>query len=198
MARQEERTASSLAALSQAARALFTARGYEATSIDEIAAQAGLTKGAFYHHHKDKKAIFLEVFETVEEELTQRVGRASRAADPWTGFKAGCDAFLTEALRRDVQRIVFQDGPAVLGSELWHEIDARYALGMMIAGLEASAAAGFIARRPFRPLALLLLGALCEAAREIGDAARPRAARRAFAAEIDALLEGLRLASLRK
>lgn len=192
MVRQEERAAASLAKLSGAARALFAARGYEATSIDEIAVQAGLTKGAFYHHYKDKKAIFLDVFETVEEELTARVRHASRADNPWSGFKAGCAAFLGEALRDDVQRIVFKDGPSVLGWDQWHEIDARYALGMMLRGLELSAAAGYIRKRPFRPLALLVLGALCEAAREIGGAANPKAARRGFAAEIDALLEGLR------
>lgn len=192
MVRQEERTASSRARLAQSARALFTAQGYDATSIDGIAAGAGLTKGAFYHHHKDKKAIFLDVFETVEQELVARVGHAARADDPWSGFKAGCDAFLKEALRDDVQRIVFKDGPSVLGWDLWHEIDARYALGMMLRGLELSAEAGFIAKRPFRPLALLVLGALCEAAREIGGAAKPKALRAQFAAEIEAWLEGLR------
>lgn len=192
MVRQEERTASSLARLSGSARALFTAQGYDATSIDEIAARAGLTKGAFYHHHKDKKSLFLNVFETVEEELTARVRHASHVDNPWAGFKAGCAAFLGEALREDVQRIVFKDGPSVLGWDLWHEIDARYALGMMVRGLEFSAEAGYIRKRPFRPLALLVLGALCEAAREIGSAPNPKAARRAFAAEIDILLEGLR------
>lgn len=192
MVRQEERAASSRAKLQAAARALFAAQGYEATSIDGIAAEAGLTKGAFYHHHADKKAIFLDVFETVEEELTARVKQASRAADPWAGLKAGCLAFLDEATRDDVQQVVFKDGPAVLGWDLWHEIDARYGLGMIQRGLELSAAAGFIRKRPFRPLALLLFGALCEAAREIGGAANPKSARRAFAAEIEPLLEGLR------
>ncbi|MEQ8328682.1 MAG: TetR/AcrR family transcriptional regulator [Parvibaculum sp.] len=191
MVRQEERAASSRAKLQAAARSLFVARGYEAASIDDIAAEAGLTKGAFYHHHADKKAIFLAVFEAVEEELTARVRQASRAADPWSGLKAGCLAFLDEAMRDDVQRVVFKDGPAVLGWDLWHEIDARYGLAMIQRGLELSAAAGVIRKRPFRPLALLLFGALCEAAREIGGAASPKSARRVFAAEIGTLLEGM-------
>lgn len=194
MVKQEERSASSRAKLTLSARALFVAQGYEAASIDGIAAEAGLTKGAFYHHYKDKKAVFLEVFEAVEEELTARVRQASRAADPWTGLKAGCLAFLDEAMRDDVQTIIFKDGPPVLGWDLWHEIDARYGLGMIQKGLELSAEAGFIAKRPFRPLALLLFGALCEAAREIGGAEKPKATRRHFAAEIEMLLEGLRAA----
>ena len=192
MVKQEERAAASRARLQSAARALFVARGYEAASIDEIAAKAGLTKGAFYHHHTDKKAVFLEVFEAVEEELTARVRQASRAADPWAGLKAGCLAFLDEAMREDVQRIVFKEGPSVLGWDMWHEIDARYGLAMIQRGLELSAAAGFIRKRPFRPLALLLFGALCEAAREIGGAANPKSARRVFASEIGSLLAGLR------
>jgi AcrR family transcriptional regulator len=191
---QGERTASSRARLSQSARKLFIVEGYDATSIDEIAERVDLTKGAFYHHYRNKQEIFLQVFEAIEEELTARVRLASRAADPWAGLKAGCNAFLGEALRDDVQRIVFKDGPSVLGWDLWHEIDARYALGMIVAALELSAEAGFLKKRAFRPLALLILGALCEAAHEIGGAQNPEVARRAFAAEIDALLEGLRAA----
>src|SRR5205085_89495 len=39
-------------ALLAAARELFGANGYPATSLDEIAARAGVTKGAFYHHFR--------------------------------------------------------------------------------------------------------------------------------------------------
>jgi AcrR family transcriptional regulator len=44
-----------------AAGELFAARGYDATSVADICAQAGVTKGAFYHHFASKQAVFLEL-----------------------------------------------------------------------------------------------------------------------------------------
>ena len=43
-----------------AAHRLFAARGYEAVSIDEVMAEAGLTRGAFYAHFESKAALYAE------------------------------------------------------------------------------------------------------------------------------------------
>ncbi len=40
---------------------LFAARGYAATSVADICTQAGVTKGAFYHHFESKQTVFLEL-----------------------------------------------------------------------------------------------------------------------------------------
>ena len=45
-----------------AAQTLFTLRGYEAVSIDEICASIHLTKGAFYYHFKSKEEILAYLF----------------------------------------------------------------------------------------------------------------------------------------
>ncbi|RKX29567.1 MAG: hypothetical protein DRP47_01410 [Candidatus Zixiibacteriota bacterium] len=47
--------------LLKAAHKLFDKKGYRATTLDEIAHGAGLTKGAVYHHFKNKEAILLEL-----------------------------------------------------------------------------------------------------------------------------------------
>ena len=48
-----------------AALACFNQKGYYETSIDEIAAAAGITKGGLYHHFASKKSLFIELFHTV-------------------------------------------------------------------------------------------------------------------------------------
>lgn len=45
------------AGLLDAALALFREKGYAATSVDELCARAGVTKGAFFHHFKSKEAL---------------------------------------------------------------------------------------------------------------------------------------------
>jgi AcrR family transcriptional regulator len=45
----------------EAALKRFANHGYNAASIDQICADAGVSKGAFYHHFPSKQAIFLEL-----------------------------------------------------------------------------------------------------------------------------------------
>ena len=74
--------------LGSAAR-LFTARGYAATSIDDVMRGCGLTRGAFYAHFASKAELY--------REAVRRAGaQGGLAADP-TG-RAGDDAWIAEAL----------------------------------------------------------------------------------------------------
>src|SRR5580700_9360973 len=43
--------------LLDAALSLIREKGYSATSVDELCAQAGVTKGAFFHHFRSKDAL---------------------------------------------------------------------------------------------------------------------------------------------
>jgi AcrR family transcriptional regulator len=101
-----------------AARASFGTKGYAQTSIDEIAAAAGVTKGAVYHHFAGKEALFRTVWAEVEAEAT---GRAAATVDweaaPIDQLVAMVDAYLEVALDEEVQRITLIDGPTVLGLE---------------------------------------------------------------------------------
>ena len=52
-------------ALLDTARRLFTRDGFQATRTEEIVEQAGLTRGALYHHFRDKEDLFRAVHEEV-------------------------------------------------------------------------------------------------------------------------------------
>nr|MBA2542420.1 TetR family transcriptional regulator [Deltaproteobacteria bacterium] len=79
----------------EVARSLFAARGYEAVSLDEIAAAARVTKGAIYHHFANKRDLFRVVYEELAAGIEDRVRRRlARAQDPRERVELAIDAFL--------------------------------------------------------------------------------------------------------
>jgi AcrR family transcriptional regulator len=62
-----------VAALLDAAFELFAEQGYGATSVADIAARAGLTKGAFYSNFESKDALFLALFDQQWRERATRL-----------------------------------------------------------------------------------------------------------------------------
>lgn len=53
---------------------LFASRGFDGTSMSDLAAAAGLTKGAFYHHFESKDALFFAVVQSVQDKWVNAVG----------------------------------------------------------------------------------------------------------------------------
>jgi len=153
-----------------AARRLFAAQGYAGTSLDAIAAEAGVTKGALYHHFDGKRDVFRAVYAAEQERRTEIESAAyARKRDPWEGFHAACLAFLEASMDPGVQRITLLDAPGALGWETMRQIESD-SLAMTQKGLRRAMDAGWIPRRPVEPLAQLLFGALCEAAMAIARA----------------------------
>jgi AcrR family transcriptional regulator len=190
---QRERTEATTGQLLEAARRLFAADGYQATSLDDVVRAAGVTKGALYHHFRGKRELFRAVFDREQRELALvSVAAYHGQDDPWTGFYEGCRAFLEALVDPGVQRIALLDGPAVLGWEEVREIEAGYSLAMIREGLEEAMRTGRIPRRPVEPLAYMLFGALCEGgmmvARGSGD---QRAATRELLRELSTMLRSL-------
>jgi AcrR family transcriptional regulator len=68
-------------ALLDAARELFAEHGYGATSIPEICARAGLTKGAFYSNFANKDALFLALLDRSWQRRAAWIRRALPAGD---------------------------------------------------------------------------------------------------------------------
>lgn len=104
------------AKLIRSARKAFSEKGYAAASMDELTAEAGLTRGALYHNFGDKRGLLQAVVDQIDGEMaTHARAVGSRAGDGWEGLLAEGVAYIEMALEPEVQRIVLLDGPAVLG-----------------------------------------------------------------------------------
>jgi AcrR family transcriptional regulator len=194
--RKAEQSDATRATLLSVARDLFTEHGYAATSTTEIADQAGVTRGALYHHFTAKDDLFRAVFEQLEQEVVDRVARGAAAgADALEQMRLGSHAFLDACLDPAVQRIVLLEGPAVLGWETWQEIEERYGYGLVAAAVDAAIGAGLIDAQPVGPLAHVLFGALSQAGLTVARADDPAGARTEMEAAMDRLLDGLRASS---
>ena len=102
--------------LIRAARKAFAAKGYAAASMDDLTADAGLTRGALYHSFGDKKGLLQAVIDQIDAEMLARMREvADRAETRWQGLLDGSIAYVEMALEPEIQRIVLLDGPAVLG-----------------------------------------------------------------------------------
>ena len=190
---QAERTEATTNALVHAARQLFARDGYEATSLDSVAARAGVTKGAVYHHFDGKRQLFEAVFaREVERMATPLVAAYARKKDPWDAFAAGCRTFLDECLDPELQRIVLLDAAAAIGWEEMRRLESPL-LEMMELGITTAVEAGRIPPRPSGPLARFLYGALCETAMVVARADDQKAAHRQAVGEIARVLDGLAL-----
>ncbi|WP_018239016.1 TetR/AcrR family transcriptional regulator [Ensifer sp. BR816] len=99
-----------------AARKAFAEKGYSAASMDDLTAEAGLTRGALYHNFGDKRGLLAAVVEQIDSEMASRAQEiGAREGNEWLGLLAEGAAYIEMALDPEVQRIVLLDGPAVLG-----------------------------------------------------------------------------------
>src|SRR2546423_644283 len=127
-AERKERTKSELI---EAARTVFLRRGFHGASLDEIAEEAGYTKGAVYSNFEGKDELFLAAFEEhfrrraevyaevifeqdeIEDSyrLVARIWRGGNAAEPkWARLLT---EFLVQAARNQARRVAL---PAVEGA----------------------------------------------------------------------------------
>lgn len=190
-AEQSDRTRATLIAV---ARGLFAERGYAATGTEEIVHAAGVTRGALYHHFRDKRDLFEAVYRDLQDELRERIRAAARVeAERWERVRAGFHEYLDHSMDPTVQRIVLIDGPSVLGWEHWREIDNEYSLGLLRSAMERLQGDGDIAAgTSIEYLSHLLLGVISEASHTIAFAHDVASARADVGALVDRILDGLR------
>ena len=78
---RQKRSLEKRARLKAAGLALFGEKGYESTSIDEIARRAKLAVGTFYQHFRSKRQLLLALMDELLEKLSQLDFRPTGVAD---------------------------------------------------------------------------------------------------------------------
>ncbi len=108
------------------ARKKFISKGFHNTSLQEIVNEIGLTRGAFYHHFKNKEEIHFELMKTIQNELGDHVANKSmQSTELWEQLILGCVAFIEKAIDKDVMQILLIDGPSIVSWESWKEMDSE-------------------------------------------------------------------------
>jgi AcrR family transcriptional regulator len=189
---REEHAQATREAILVAARKLFTAEGYDSSSIDEIAAAARVTSGALYHHFRNKREIMRAVFAALEAELKDRITAAGGGAKSATeAMRRSLHALFDACLKDDIRSIVFEQAPRVLGWEEWRKIDAKYATGLLLDLLSGLRNEQRMGSYDDRVVASLFLAALAEAGLQIARNRNSRELRRQCERILEAFLRGL-------
>ncbi|KHT20880.1 TetR/AcrR family transcriptional regulator [Pectobacterium brasiliense] len=178
------------ATLLATARKVFSERGYADTSMDDLTAQASLTRGALYHHFGDKKGLLAAVVEQIDAEMDERLQVISDTAEnAWDGFRRRCRAYLEMALEPEIQRIVLRDARAVLGGA--SPDSQRHCVESMQRLIDNLIRQGVVADADPQALASLIYGSLAEAAFWIADGEDGNARLAQGVAALELLLRGL-------
>ncbi|ENX36191.1 hypothetical protein F889_00349 [Acinetobacter colistiniresistens] len=116
MSVRERKMAETRIKLIEVARRAFAKYGYADTSMDKLTAEAGLTRGALYHHFGDKRGLFAAVVDQIDSQMAEFAQQhLEQPDDLWEGLLLEGQTYIKNALNPEFQRIVLRDGPAVLG-----------------------------------------------------------------------------------
>lgn len=193
-ATRAEKMEETRAKLIAAARRTFTEKGYAGTSMDDLTAAVGLTRGALYHNFGDKRGLLAAVVEQVDGEMAaQAMAEAERkGGSDWDKLLAEGAAYIEAAMNPEIRRIVLLDGPAVLGDpSLWPSQNKCLAATMDC--LERLASRGTIKPVSIEATARLLNGAALNAALWVAASDRPEAVLDEAIATFEQLASGLRV-----
>jgi AcrR family transcriptional regulator len=179
------------AKLLAAGRKAFGEIGYAAASMDDFTAEAGLTRGALHPHFGDKKGLFEAVVMQIDSEMTARMEAASKSAsNRWQGLVDECTTYIQMALEPEIQRIVFRDGPAVLGDpSLWP--NASGCVTTMTASVARLKEEDTIVEVDAEAAARIINGALGYASQWIANADDPQTVSKKAIQAFNVFLEGL-------
>src|SRR3954451_4895403 len=148
-----ERSEATRARLVDAALPLFAERGYGGVAMEQVVAAAGVTRGALYHHFRDKRDLFRAVYEATEAEMMRRtIAALTDVEDPWEELVAGIHAWLDARGDPVPRQISLVDAPAVLGWSEWRDIGNQHAIPLGPAALQGAMDGGATRTADVEPL----------------------------------------------
>ncbi|MEQ8347301.1 MAG: TetR/AcrR family transcriptional regulator [Sneathiellaceae bacterium] len=189
---RSETIAETRAKLLKAARMAFSTVGYAEASMDAFTAEAGLTRGALYHQFGDKRGLLRAVVAEIDAEMTKRLETiAARAPGPWEALVDEMTAYIEMALEPEIQRIMFRDGPAVLGDiSQWPSTNG--CVRAVARRLDALRAEGMLVDIDTEATARIVNGAAIQAAIWIAGSENPEETSKKAVASFRTFLDGLR------
>ena len=129
-----QRTIDTRTALMKAARKLFVTNGYEKTGTPNIVSTANVTRGALYHHFKDKRDLFRAVVTHEARQVAAQIDLkvltepdANKPRARFDNLMAGCDAYFDAMAVPGRTRLLLIDGPSILGPEEMETINTSTA-----------------------------------------------------------------------
>lgn len=159
-------------ALVASARGLFFEKGYAETGTPEIVARAEVTRGALYHHFKDKRDLFKNILELEAMAVASEIlADAVEANDPFEGFMKGAEAYFRAMQKPGRVQLLLIDGPNVLGRRELDEIDAKTGGQELLDGLTLAMEHTSATPETIECIAKMLSSAFDRAALEIYEGA---------------------------
>jgi AcrR family transcriptional regulator len=144
-----QRAAARRAAILAAALDEFSARGFAAARLDDVAKRAGVAKGTIYLHFKDKEALFQELVRSMLGPVVARLEQLQAIDVPIrVVLERFVDLFVREIYgtrRRDVARLVITEGarfPSI--AEFYYREVVAHGIAAMRALLERAISRGEI------------------------------------------------------
>lgn len=152
-------------AILRAARRLFSERGFRGASIDDVAREAGVSKGLVLYHFSSKDGLFTQVIGQVKEELFSRLQLAleghSSAREKLVALIAGYLRLVKS--QRKLWRIVLHEAYSLGGTTRKLLVECRQAsLGIISGLLEEGMVNGEFRSLDSQLASLCLLGIISE------------------------------------
>jgi AcrR family transcriptional regulator len=188
MSRKEQAEASR-AALVVAARACFTERGYDDTTVAAILDRADMARGALYHYFPGGKAqIFEAVFDLVDAEYHVQRDASLALPSAVDRLKGGVSAFLELCTDESFARIALADAPRVIPGQ--GELGSSYKL--LRQQLADAITTGELRSLDVDATSMALYGAIRNAGEYVIGSSDPQAVVDVAKRTIAALIDGLR------
>ncbi|MEO1308454.1 MAG: TetR/AcrR family transcriptional regulator [Pseudomonadota bacterium] len=126
-----------------AARHLFVTKGFAETGTPEIVKAAKVTRGALYHHFKDKTDLFRALIQSEAKAVAEDIkASTSTGMEPLAALITGAESYFRSVSKEGRARLLLIEGPAVLGLQEMADIDKETGGDELRQGLQSLVDAG--------------------------------------------------------